>query len=374
MALNTPTPYRGLGIDVSACDTDQCIIDTGKLDWKVVPMDLAIVGNRETRAWADYKALVRSDNGYPMAPATKDYKPFQNHQIVHGMRQVGDAGSFQIQRIGQLDKGRRIWAVGTVPGHAFDLAGGQKHFNVSGPQVGAVGQPGHGMMKTDRTTLEVRMSSGHVPGTAFTLSFIAKRALCENGAELDVRLGTFKLAHRGEFGSAQLAAIRRFLGNAGVVFKQYEEQAKLLWATSADRAESMIYVAQLLQPKIFADMVERNLISEETRNFRPMGFHPGRLLDQIIGHHEQMEFVEQGINRAGARVLDLLTLQPGADAAPETMWNTYNAVTYFVDHERGRSEDSGLNAAMFGEGAQIKREALALAVEYANAHQGVGVN
>jgi len=45
-------------------------------------------------------------------------------------------------------------------------------------------------------------------------------------------------------------------------------------------------------------------------------------------------------------------------------WQAMNAVTYYVDHERGRTRDSALNSAWFGEGANLKQSALDLALKY----------
>ena len=47
---------------------------------------------------------------------------------------------------------------------------------------------------------------------------------------------------------------------------------------------------------------------------------------------------------------------PGQDlsSARNTAWGALNAVTYLVDHERGRTESSRLHSALFDSGRQIK--------------------
>jgi hypothetical protein len=61
----------------------------------------------------------------------------------------------------------------------------------------------------------------------------------------------------------------------------------------------------------------------------------------------------------------LLETQPGADLAPGTWWNAFNAVTFAVDHKLGRAADSRLHSAWFGDNARHKSEAMEIALEMA---------
>ena len=51
----------------------------------------------------------------------------------------------------------------------------------------------------------------------------------------------------------------------------------------------------------------------------------------------------------------------GADMAGKTLWGIVNAVTQYVDHERGNTRETGLDAAWLGEGAALKDRALEIA-------------
>ena len=59
--------------------------------------------------------------------------------------------------------------------------------------------------------------------------------------------------------------------------------------------------------------------------------------------------------------------QPGAAYAEGSFWQAFNAVTYLVDHEIGRSVDSRLQSAWFGPNKQLKVKALERAVKFAEA-------
>ena len=57
--------------------------------------------------------------------------------------------------------------------------------------------------------------------------------------------------------------------------------------------------------------------------------------------------------------------QPGADLGRGTWWEAFNAVTYMTDHEIGRSADTRLQSAWYGQNRNLKTKALELAVEMA---------
>jgi hypothetical protein len=75
------------------------------------------------------------------------------------------------------------------------------------------------------------------------------------------------------------------------------------------------------------------------------------------------------VGRTVNRLIEIVDTQPGADmkTSKGTWWGAFNAVTYYVDHKAGRNRDASLTSAWFGPRAALKRKALNLAVEYAEA-------
>lgn len=353
--------YRGLGHKVAGMTTDQALQAAG-LDWKTIPMPMLIQGKAETRP-SQFRALVRSDNGVELGVATRDYKPMHNAQILEAMCKVAEVGRFELETAGSLDEGRRVWATGSLPDMKFTL----------GADVGATGYgPGHRMHAGDTTRLEVLMGSGHVPGMAFTIQFVARRVICENGAVMDAAIGKFRLTHAATFGS-HITRLQGMMANAGAVLGNYESKARRMAETKISEDQGRTYIVQLMQPELIREMVEEHALSGEILtpgngpgtglgSGRPEfnGIDTGRLIAELPSRIKFREY-----KRPVNRVLELVAAQPGHELNPGTLWNQYNAVTYFVDHERGRSADSGLNAALFGEGAQLKAQALTLATQYA---------
>ena len=88
------------------------------------------------------------------------------------------------------------------------------------------------------------------------------------------------------------------------------------------------------------------------------------------------DFIDQLFPNTGAsdersknahRTLDLVHEQPGSHFAEGSWWQAFNAVTRMTDHEMGRSADSRLTSAWFGQNRTRKAKALSSAVEYAEA-------
>ena len=76
---------------------------------------------------------------------------------------------------------------------------------------------------------------------------------------------------------------------------------------------------------------------------------------------------EGALSRTANIAMEILHTQPGAEYAEGSWWSALNAVTYYVDHKAGRDRDASLQSAWFGPRAALKRKALNLAVEFAQA-------
>ena len=76
---------------------------------------------------------------------------------------------------------------------------------------------------------------------------------------------------------------------------------------------------------------------------------------------------KEDLARSAKQAMSLVETQPGAEFAPGTWWNAYNAVTYMTDHELGRNADNRMSSAWFGQNASKKITALDLALDMADA-------
>jgi len=65
--------------------------------------------------------------------------------------------------------------------------------------------------------------------------------------------------------------------------------------------------------------------------------------------------------------MEVLLEQPGNSFAEGSWWQAFNAVTHMTDHTMGRSADTRLASAWFGQNRTRKHKALELAVKFASA-------
>jgi hypothetical protein len=73
------------------------------------------------------------------------------------------------------------------------------------------------------------------------------------------------------------------------------------------------------------------------------------------------------LSRPAEQVLAVVDTQPGADFAPGSWWNAFNAVTFTTDHLLGHTNESRLQSAWYGQNRQRKITALNKAIDYAEA-------
>jgi hypothetical protein len=74
---------------------------------------------------------------------------------------------------------------------------------------------------------------------------------------------------------------------------------------------------------------------------------------------------EQLAEKKTRMAIEAMTKAPGQDreASSMTAWCLLNAVTYTVDHQLGKNQDSRLRLAWFGSHADIKKRAFDLALK-----------
>lgn len=71
------------------------------------------------------------------------------------------------------------------------------------------------------------------------------------------------------------------------------------------------------------------------------------------------------VSRQAEDALGYLHTQPGSNFAEGSWWQAFNTVTYMTDHKLGRSADTRIASAWYGQNRIKKEKALDLAIEYA---------
>jgi hypothetical protein len=379
MATANNNRFRGQGKDVRHCDSTEAMLHTAEMHWKTVPLPMLIQSTKQqadgtyaTRP-SQFKSLVRSDNGYELACATDTYVPTHNFQIVDAMKRAAGAGEMTITHLGSLDHGRRIFASCDM-GAEFTLGDARNDIDWSTGVSHAHGSSGEAQrVGLDKVQLHGIMGSGHVPGISFTFVGMAERFVCLNGNMLvKSARARYNMRHVTEFDAHQAMRLRQVIREIKEEFDNYRAAAQKLRAAKWDSEVTRAFCCELLAPQFFAEAMRNtgftsltSLVDAPKHNYT---------LDEVLqrsaiylnGQQEVRTASNQVVKstRPAARVLELVNSQPGADMARGTAWGVLNAITYDVDHMRGRGESSAVESSMFGEGANLKAKALELALEY----------
>ena len=337
MAYTGEKPWHKLGVAVPAGLTPAEIATLAGLDWTVEKHSLFAVGdNGSVSDVTDAFGLVRTSDGKVLDVVGSRYTPTQNLDALDFFKRFTEAGDMAMDTAGSLAGGRRIWGLASIR-DGFTLRGG------------------------DEIKGYLLLCSPHIQGEAFTVKLTAVRVVCNNTLTAALR-GTgpaFRMSHLYTFDDKRKNAACEVLGLATTQLREMEAKARMLSSAYAEHQRVVEYVAQLSGSKILDAILETDAAAD------------GSALDAIIAATQADKavrgFREGDLNKAGKTILDAICNAPGADleSSRGTWWGALNGVTYAADHQFGRTDDSRLTSAWFGERAQLKSAALDLAVQYA---------
>ena len=348
MAYRSETPWHNKGYgctaediaalsQMSSLDRAQWWLKASQTDFIIQRRMLAMRQSNGEGLMVDplkgYRAIVRKDTNEVFQIATMRYQPVQNMEIVSFFNEYCEAGHAELETVGAIDGGRKIWALAKI---------GQD-------KVG----------ENDLKTVYALIATSH-DGTIQT---IAKGTdvyvVCQN--TLDAAIATkgkaeFRLKHSGKFTESK----RREAQETISIFREQSlhatEVANHLTGVHVDHKGRVEFIRRLLGGESILEQIVTDTEPVQTSG----------LLDAMVAKHETGDKPED-LGRLGKSLLDAMVSSPGSQL-PErdgTLWGAVNGVTYHVDHERGRNQDNRLDGAWFGDGARLKRDAVRVALEIA---------
>jgi hypothetical protein len=342
--------YRGCGKDVRVADNNpKAVQSLAGLDWKLIPMPLAIQGKTEVRPYPGMVALVRSDNGDPLAVASDSYKPHQNAQLIGTMCKFADEAGLKLSRVGTFNHGSRGFAVATS---------------------GVNREAGVG----DVVSMHVVLKFGHAPGTATTILVFANELRCCNGVCITVE-NKARFVHSAELTPDRVQQAREFVMAAAGAFDGHVAKLTMLRKVRSNKGLDLMQLAQLFQPELAAEMSRRlQTITSATAevDHEILG---ARVLSALLERDASTTLVSNMISRHADRllhkVIEATVRQPGGEMTVGTMAHAFSGVTNFNSNVRGRSAETGIEANLFGTSQQDSQKALELAVQVAERVRGL---
>lgn len=308
MAYAGDVPWHGLGTRVSNDLTPEQMLKAAGLDWTVDTVDLyAEVGDR--RLPTGHRALVRLSDQKVLDVITDDWNPCQNQDAFEFFNDFVAAGDMEMETAGSLKDGKIVWALAKVK-ESFELFNGR-----------------------DQVDAYLHFTNPHSYGQSIDVRFTPIRVVCNNTLTLSLSQKSknmVKVSHRREFDADM---VKEALGVAKEKLATYKE------------------MAQFLSQKRYND---ENVVDYFKRVFPVL---------------TTKKDSEKELSRSAERAVEIIRTndQPGAEFGKGTWWEAFNATTFMVDHEIGRSADTRLTSAWYGANRNLKTKALEMAVEMADA-------
>lgn len=308
MAYVGETPWHGLGVRVSNDISVDEMMKAAGLDWTVEKIPTyATIGGKKVQM--ERSALVRSTDNTVFDLVPNDWNEVQNHEAFEFYREWVENGGMEMHTAGSLDNGRRIWVLAKTK-EKFEVFGGdliESYFLLSNP---------------------------HQYGSSFEARDTKIRVVCNNTLTValkDESNVAVRLNHRRKFDVEQ---VKQMVGISKQKSQTYKELAEYLGSKRASPENVVQYFKDVFP-------LTDNKVDDAKRQAK--------------------------LSRPGTQALGFLETQPGAEFARGSWWQAFNAVTYVVDHELGKSDDTRLNSAWFGFNRGRKVKALDLAVQFAEA-------
>lgn len=323
MAWAGEPPWHTLGKKVPADLTPEQMKDAAGADWLVEkrPAYCEVNGSQiATRAGM----LIRLPNGknikeekiLTFLPNREKWNDLQNHQAFEFFDDFVAQGNMEMHTAGclELKNGVYVWALARI----------KESFNAVG--------------KKDEVQSYLLFTNPHQYGTSIDVRFTPTRVVCWNTISMalsDTKALKVSTTHRNRFDPEE---VKQKLNLAHHELDGYKQKAKFL-ASKKYSVQEMIDFFKTVFP---VNPQKKRKDGKEVKR-------------------AQKEF-----HRGAEYSMSIVDTQPGADIAPGTWWNLYNAATFYTNHLSGKSVPTRVESLWYGDSAKTNMQALDLAVKGAD--------
>ena len=317
IAFRGDVPWHGLGETIQPDDDLDTIQHKGGLDYSVKRsvvkfdrefLDMNAPDRPATMLETDASrhVLYRSDTGDALSVVSPKYQIVQPSDIINFYRDLTERHGFQIEVVGGLKGGRKVWALANTH-NAMQLR------------------------DNDKVNGYLLLATSYDGSMATQARFTSVRVVCNNTLSIAmVGKPEVSIPHSAKF-DADKVKLELGVGDAWLAF---DTQARAM----ERRPVTPVDVTRFL-----------------------LDVYYGLDTPEKIAEVKADKAKEPGMERFLTRMQDALFASPGAQLASArgTLWGALNAVTYDVDHKSpSRSSDGRLDKAWFGTGNAIKQRAL----------------
>jgi len=296
MMFTGETPWHGLGTALDNPATSAEAMHAAGLDFRVGLEDLMLADGRLV---PDVRAIVREDTRDIFSTVGGAWKPVQNVEAFAFLDGIMGEEHIKYHTAGALGLGERVWLLAKLDG-VCRIAG-----------------------TDDITEKFLLLSNAHTGKEALRCLFTPIRVVCQN--TLNAALGgrrcpnQVRIRHTGDI-VEKMQEARDTLGLAHKFFDTFESHANTMASRQMTPAEVASYFSHLA-PSADGD-----------------------------GDGDGNSEIRRAANAFRSVAVELFETAPGNDmpGVRGTAWAAYNAVTYYVDHQRGNRNRPDDTAAISG--------------------------
>lgn len=307
-------PWHKLGKHFETAPSIEEGIKAAGLDYNIELKDLQTVDGINV----PQKAVVRTDINKSLGIVSKSYNILQNKEAFNFFEPFIENGLATLESAGSLYNGRKVFVLAKIAGDDMEI------------------------MPGDMVQKFILLSNSHDGGSAIRVGFTGIRVVCSN---------TLTMAHSGK--NSQLIRVYHTKGVQQTIeeirmtmdlvnqqFTTTEERYKELAKKSMSVADFKKYIKAVTSKESLEKLLRETPTIED---------------DSQVKQFTEEE-VEEGRNRLIKRVEEVFELEP-----VHNRWTAYNAVNYYINHERSRNVESRYNSLWFGDAKKLDQRALELA-------------
>lgn len=300
-------PWHRLGTRFETAPTLEEAIVAAGLNWEVSTESVFSGANEKLNALLTRRS---SDNSI-LGVVGPNYVPLQNSEAFQFFAPFVDQKEASVEAAGSLKMGKRVWVLAKINKDPMVIKG------------------------NDIAEKYVLLSNSHDGSLAVRVGFTPIRVICANTLAMahDSKASKLIRVKHTKNVSENLENIREIMNLANSEFEANAEQYRLLANKSINQKDLEKYVKIVFNTT--NRIVEANGDLESINN--------KKIMEQVAPLFEK------------GRGNDLPEIKG-------TLWAAYNAVSEFVQYNRGEDAGSRLDSLWFGQGAQINKKAMQTAL------------
>lgn len=303
MAYVGDKPWHGLGQELTEGASIEEWTQAAGLNWSanLSPVTFKTDSGIDIEM-PNRQVIYRSDTQAPLSVVSDRYKPVQPEQVMEFFRDLTEGSHAQMETAGSLHGGKIIWALARLGDNLKVL--------------------------DDEIAPFLMLSTSFDMSTPTIAKMVATRVVCNNTIQVALKEDgrrEYRIPHSTIFNDAD---VRAGLEISLTEFERFQQQATKLARQQMTLSEMDAYLIKLFQPE--KGEIEGDVIRKSK--------HYAKIISLFSG--DQLGAEQQ--------------------ATKGTAWGALNAITQYVDHDKGRDQSWRLQDAWFGLGGKLKERALEL--------------